>query len=342
MRTRKASKTWKIALAAGLSLVLWGAAPLGATESGGGGPAPAVEAGSMADGHGPRVDVDALPTQIALPNGFRPEGMVFGYGPVLYAGSLADGAIYAANALTGEGHLLVEGQAGRVATGLEFDHRTGRLYVSGAATGAARVYDAATGTELAAVQLADPADGPTFINDVALTADAAYFTDSNRPVLHRMSLDDPSQVTDLPLGDGFAFQAGATNANGIVAVDGGERLILVNSVRGELYSVDPASGDATLIDLGGANVLNGDGLVVRGSTLLVIQNQRNQVAVVQLGDDPARAEVIDVLTSDLFRVPTSGDIFARGLYAVNARFGTTPGPDVDYDVVRVALPTGGA
>ena len=312
--------TWKVVVAGIIGLLLVGSAGVGA---GAGGTKPPAE---------------ELPEQIALPNGFRPEGMVFGYGPVIYVGSLGGGAIYAANALTGEGNLLVEGEDGRIATGLEFDPGTGRLYVSGGATGAARVYDAATGTELADVQLADPAEGPTFVNDVALTADAAYFTDSNRPVLHRMALDDPSQITDVPLGDGFTFQEGATNANGIVAVDGGARLILVNTARGELYSVDPISGETALIDLGGADVVNGDGLILKGSTLFVIQNRLNQVAVVQLGDDPARADVVDLLTSELFRVPTTGDLFAHSLYVVNARFGTTPGPDVDYDVVRVALP----
>lgn len=337
MRTRKLVLAG--ILAGALSLLLVGTASLGATGWSDG-PA-GVDAPSDHPARPARPDA-ALPEQIALPNGFRPEGMVFGYGPVLYVGSLVDGAIYAANARTGEGNVLVEGKAGRIATGLEFDPRTGRLYVSGGATGAARVYDAATGTELADVRLADPAEGATFVNDVAVTADAAWFTDSNRPVLYRMSLDDPTDVTEVPLGDGFTFQEGAINANGIVAADHGERLILVNSVRGELYSVDPASGDAVLIDLGGADVLNGDGLVLRGSTLFVIQNRLNQVAVVELGDDPARADVVELLTSDLFRIPTTGDLFARGLYAVNARFGTTPGPDVDYDVVRVALPGPGA
>src|SRR4051812_36932743 len=119
-------RTRTLALAGTLSLLLLGVAPLGATEPGDGGP-PATS------------DVADLPEQIALPDGFRPEGMVFGYGPVVYVGSLGGGAIYAANARTGDGNLLVEGDDGRIATGLEFDPLTGRLYVSGGATGAARV-----------------------------------------------------------------------------------------------------------------------------------------------------------------------------------------------------------
>src|SRR6476659_4713620 len=100
-------RTRKLVLAGALSLLLLGVAPLGATEPGDGGP-PATS--DVADP--PEQDVAELPEQIALPDGFRPEGMVFGYGPVIYVGSLGGGAIYAANALTGEGNLLVEGEDG--------------------------------------------------------------------------------------------------------------------------------------------------------------------------------------------------------------------------------------
>ncbi|MPY93861.1 MAG: superoxide dismutase [Acidimicrobiia bacterium] len=319
-----------MALVGVMALALVGASPAGASDE----PGP----------KGLQAPVER-PETIPLPNGFQPEGIVFGYGPVLYAGSLADGAIYAANALTGEGHLLVEGEEGRIAVGLEFDPRTGRLYVAGGATGMARVYDADTGTELAEVQLAEE---PTFVNDVALTEDAAYFTDSARAVLHRVALDDPTDATEVPIGGEFVFEEDAFNANGIAAVGGS--LVVAHSGRGELYSVDPATGHATLVDLGGQALPNADGLVVarhgspedghgseKGGPLYVVQNRVNQVSVVDLADDLASGTVTDVLTSELFRVPTTGDLFGGSLYVVNARFGTEPGPDVDYDVVRVPV-----
>ena len=306
-------------MTAALVLLLLGAAPVGAED------------------HPRPVDRAALPERIPLPNGFQPEGITFGYGPVVYAGSLANGAIYDANVLTGEGGILVEGQQGRVSVGLAFDRRTGRLYVAGGATGRARVYESATGEEVAEVQLAS---APTFVNDVDVARDAAWFTDSSRPVLYRMSLADPTQVEEVPLGGQFGFVEGAFNANGIVAVRGGDALVVVHSSRGELYSVDPATGDATLIDLGGASVPNGDGLVSRGRWLYVIQNRLNQVSVIELSPDLASGQVRDVITSELFRIPTTGDFFARYLYVVNARFGTPPGPDVDYDIVRVPARSG--
>ncbi|MEV4899566.1 hypothetical protein AB0K48_60640, partial [Nonomuraea sp. NPDC055795] len=42
-----------------------------------------------------------LPETIPLPNGFRPEGIAIGSGPLAYFGSLANGSIYRANLRTG-------------------------------------------------------------------------------------------------------------------------------------------------------------------------------------------------------------------------------------------------
>ncbi len=49
------------------------------------------------------------PQTLALPNGFQPEGVAAGEGTTLYAGSLANGAIYEVDVVTGEGSVLVEG-----------------------------------------------------------------------------------------------------------------------------------------------------------------------------------------------------------------------------------------
>jgi hypothetical protein len=72
--------------------------------------------------------------------------------------------------------VLVAGQAGRSAIGIKVD-RGNRLFVAGGATGQAFVYDARTGADLASDQLA-PAGAATFVNDVVVTAKAAWFTDS--------------------------------------------------------------------------------------------------------------------------------------------------------------------
>jgi hypothetical protein len=91
-----------------------------------------------------------------------------------------------------------------------------------------------------------------------------------------------------------------------------------------------------LIDLGGASLTAGDGLALQGRTLYVVRNQLNQIAVVNLAPDLASGSVTRTITSPDFRVPTTVAVFGNSLYAVNARFGTPPTPDTDYDVVRVA------
>lgn len=46
----------------------------------------------------------------------------------------------------------------------------------------------------------------------------------------------------------------------VQATDDGKTLIVANMFSGEVYTVDPETGIATVIDLGGA-VVHGDGLV---------------------------------------------------------------------------------
>ena len=59
-----------------------------------------------------------------------------------------------------------------------------------------------------------------------------------------------------------------------------QALLVVNSTTGLLYRVDPETGEATEVDLGGTSLTSGDGLLVLGNTLYVVRNQLNQVAVI--------------------------------------------------------------
>jgi len=281
---------------------------------------------------------DNFPTILNLPNGWLPEGIETGRGHVLYSGSRSNGGIYAIDLRTGEGEVLVPPQPGRSAVGLGFDPRSNAIFVAGGATGMGFVYDADTGASLAAYTLTPSA--PTFINDVVVTQDAAYFTESNRAIVYRVplgpggSLPSQSDVQALPL-TGDWQQAAGTNSNGIEATPDGDSLIIVNSALGTLYEVDPQTGVATLIDLGGASVTMGDGILLHGRTLYVVRNRLNQISVVRLAPDLSSGEVVDVITDPNFDVPTTLAKFGSRIYAVNARFTTPPTPTTPYTVVQV-------
>ena len=177
------------------------------------------------------------------------------------------------------GDVFIDGEPGRVAVGLEYDNRCGLLFVAGGATGQGYVYDAATGDPIATLQFTAPG---SFVNDVTVTAGAAYFTESQQAALYRVGLVDctPSEpVVTIPLA-GEWTQVPGFNANGIVSDPSGKRLIVVNSTTGGLFNVDPTTGTAGA-DRGAAGNA-GDGLLLRGRTLYVVQNRLNQIAVVAL------------------------------------------------------------
>lgn len=279
-----------------------------------------------------------FPDIIPLPNGFQPEGIAVGTGTTFYVGSIPTGAVYRGDLRTGEGDVLVEPQAGRFSIGLKFDDRTGLLFVAGGPTGFAYIYDGETGANVAALQLTTL---PSFINDVVITKDAAYFTNSFQPILYKVPLANngelpaPPVSETIPLGGDYQFTPGAFNANGIAATPDGKTLIIVNTTEGALYQVDPNTGVATRIDLGTGAVPSGDGILLQGKTLYVVQNVLNQIAVVELDPDLGSGTIVELITSPDFRVPTTVAKFGSSLYAVNARFGTVPTPETEYEVVRV-------
>jgi sugar lactone lactonase YvrE len=265
----------------------------------------------------------ALPTRIELPDGFRPEGIAI-KGTSFYVGSLADGSIYRGDVRTGEGAVIGGGATGAVSVGLAVD-RAGRVFAAGGATGDARVIDGRTGEVIKTYELATAT--PTFINDVVIARGSAWFTDSNQPVLYRVPLDlGPAET--IPISGELVYTPGF-NVNGIEATANGKTLVLVQTSTGSLFTSD-LDGVTKKIDLGGELVDFGDGLLLEGRMLYVVQNQANQVAVIKLDRALTNGTVLTRLANEDFDVPTTIDRFGRRLYAVNARFNTPPGPTTKY------------
>jgi sugar lactone lactonase YvrE len=272
------------------------------------------------------------PDVIPLPDGFFPEGIAVGDGNTFYTGSLVDGAIIEGDLRSGSVSTLVGGTPGTIAVGMDFDESSGYLFVAGGPGATLTVYDTSDGSEVA--QMAFPAG---FLNDVIVTRDAAYVTDSFVSQYFAVSLDAhgaPTGETSQHFLGGDWVAVPGFNANGIEASQDGSTLIVVNSSTGAIYTVEPDTGVATEIDLGGAEV-NGDGLVLTGRTLYAVENSKNQITEIRLASDLGSGEITHIITSAAYDVPTTAALFGDSLYAVNARFSTPPGPDVEYDVVRV-------
>ena len=282
-----------------------------------------------------RSAAPVFPDLFSLPTGFAPEGIAVGRGHTFYTGSLSGQGIYRGDLSTGEGAILADPDA-RVHVGMKLDNRSNYLFVVGGPLGPAYVYDGGTGELLATFQLA--AQG-NFINDVVITRDAAYFTNSSAPVYYRIELGPAGELTGvwsaIPLTGDWQQVAGF-NSNGIEATPDGRSLIIVNSTTGLLYLVDAATGVAEQIDLGGATVTAGDGILLAGHTLFVVRNQFNQIVEISLAPDYLSGTVVGTITDSDFNIPTTIARFGDTLYAVNAKFGT-PQAGTPYEVVAVGL-----
>jgi hypothetical protein len=266
---------------------------------------------------------------IALPDEFRPEGIASGSHSSFYVGSIPQGSVFRGSYRSGEGQVLVPPHPGRNHTGLKVDRRFDRLFVSGGASKGIYVYDARTGADVARFPLPDAG----FVNDVVLTRRAAYFTDSLVQQLYRVRIGKRGELGEperVPISGDLVFQPGF-NANGIEAVSD-RTLIVVQSNLGKLYTVDAETGRSSEIELD-RPVRNGDGILLRGRTLYVVQNRDNKVAVVDLDGRLRSGEVEDELTDPRLDVPTTIAPFGRFIYAVNARFDRPD--DSDDDVVRL-------
>jgi hypothetical protein len=282
----------------------------------------------------------SFPDVIGLPDGITPEGIAVGSGTEFFTGNLRTGSIYKGDLRTGEGGFINDFES-RFALGMKHDPRRDVLWVAGAFSGLGYVYDADTGETVSVIPLAT--QQPTLVNDVVVTRTAAFFTDSFQPVIYRVPLDSRGLPTGpaetLQLTGDFVFVPGEFNGNGIDATPNGKTLVLVNTETGRLYTVDPDTGVASLIDLGGELVPSGDGIVLDGKTLYVVQNFLNQIAVVHLTSDLSSGVVRIPITSPDFRIPTTAAEFGHALYAVNARFDVVPpgnpAPDVEFEVIRV-------
>jgi sugar lactone lactonase YvrE len=271
---------------------------------------------------------------IALPGASSAEGIAAGRGATFYASDLFAGDIFRGDVQRGTAQLFIDAPEGRMAVGMAADLNHDLLFVAGGFTGQAYVYDTATGATTATYQFG--ASGTTMVNDVALTKDGAWFTDSFQPRLYFVPVSKTGVLgpfLTLQLTGPAAEISGDFNLNGIEATPNGKTLIVAHSANGELYTVDPVNGASATI--AGVSVPNVDGIVLLGKRLWAVQGI-NQVASVHLSPHLTSGEIEEVITSELFQVPSTAARFGSRLAVVNAKFDTGFPPTADqWEIVLV-------
>lgn len=273
-------------------------------------------------------------TAYELPGeGVHPEGVA--YHPesgTAFVSGAGNGALYRVDLATGDVETVLApgsrppfGIIGLAAHGDD-------LWIAGGATGEILRASVQTG-EVVATYATPPAEA-TFLNDVVVVPNGdAYVTDSNRPVLFRVpaGADEVEAWRELE-GTGIPFGEDI-NLNGIVASEDGGTLIVVHMGSGELFRIDVASGEVSAIDLGGETVDSGDGMVLDGTTLYVVQNGPDQVTVVELDDTLSSGSVARVLEDERLTDAGTGALVGDTLLVTNTQFSAMQGdPELPFTV----------
>lgn len=259
---------------------------------------------------------------IVLDGAKSAEGIAAGKGKTFYAGELMTGDIFRGDIRDGKATRFIDVPDGRMAVGMKADVRKDLLFVAGGANGKAYIYNTATKATIADLTLSTKAG--SFINDVTLTDDGAWFTNSKYGELYLVKVSRWGEVRKDVKTLTVKGEAGVNPApmdfgfNGIAAAKDDRVLIVAHTKNRALYTVKPWSGESNRIK--GLDLQFVDGILLQGHTLWAVQNQLNKIARVKLAGDLSSGTVRDEITSKHFDIPTTVAKFGDTLAAVNAQF----------------------
>lgn len=295
----------------------------------------------------PALAADATRFTFPAADVVYPEGIAYHAGNGdFFVGSTANGAVYRGSARGAGGQLelfLPGGSDGRTdVRGMKVNPQ-GQLFMAGGATGTMWMYDAVTGRLLSSFA---NGVGNSFVNDVAIAPDgAAYFTDSNVPILYRIKADAEGvfrleywrdlRGTAIEYAQGF-------NLNGIAVTPDNRYLIVVQSNTGKLFRIATDSKEVSEITLaGGDRMTGGDGLLLDGQILHVVRNNLGLIVQVRLAPDFGGGQQVGSFTDPSFAFPTTVASSGGSLLVVNSQFNRRQGgnPALPFTVSAVALPT---
>lgn len=259
----------------------------------------------------------------------NPEGVAAkNHGRVFFVGATGDGTIYRGMIDKPTVTEFIPGERGvKSAIGLKVAGN--KLYVAGGMTGDVLVYSLATKEVVASF---DTGSGG-FLNDLVVTRKGDVFvTDSFRPTLWHITARQvragSGTPQGIPVGPEIAYHSGF-NLNGIVARKGGKQLIVVQSNTGALFRIDvdkDAPNGRTISRIAADPLVGGDGLLVDGGRLIVVQGSPPALRFLKLKGGATRAELVKTRTDLSLRGPSTVDR-ARNLYlVVNADFALSRTP----------------
>lgn len=264
---------------------------------------------------------------IPLPAGVQPEGVTFGRGSNFFATDLRSAAIYLIDVASGLVTTAVPASSDRIGVGLDYHNNS--LYVAGGGQLAAAgtkptlyVYNATTGATVAACRVRENG----FVNDVIADAKFAYYTDSFRGLVYKLSISalPKCKVEHIKLPrPAFRSEAGVFRANGIVRFRSG--LIVANSEESAPFYVDLRTGQTQqILPSGSTPGIDGLEIVRRKgkTTLYVTQNRLQLVSTWKLGMKAGKvtARFGQNVTSEEFDFPTTVAVARGRLVVANARF----------------------
>ena len=242
-----------------------------------------------------------------------------------YVSETTGGEIHRGDVRTGRTEVwLPEGADGRsTARGIAVDRR-GRIYIAGGPNSSQSggpdlwVYSP-EGRLLAALRVDVP---NPFLNDVTIGPDgAAYFTNSNAPQIFRVSSHHGRwEVQTWADATGVIPTESGFNLGGIVVSPDRRALVVAQGNTGRLWRFDLRTRAATAVDTGGANLVNADGLVLRGSTLLVVRNFARVLTTLKPDASGHRAELVSETATDPTRVFTTAKLARGRLLLVDSKF----------------------
>jgi sugar lactone lactonase YvrE len=271
---------------------------------------------------------------IVLPGATSAEGITPAGGGDYYTGDLVAGTIFRENLGRGTAERFIEAPPGAKAAGVDFDRRHGLLFVAGAVGGKAYVYDVRTKAKVADFTFGDPQT--SYVNDVVVTPQGAWFTDSYHPQLFFVPIAAGrlGAPRTLPLtGPGAGGSPDNFFMNDIIATPSGDTLLVAATIPGKAYKINPVTGAST--EIAGVNAPNVVSLVLEGHRLWAVQLD-DKITRWCLDGDLSHGTPAGTITDPLFDQPVSAAKVGNRLAVVNSHiYSGYPPTSPTYEVLIV-------